>query len=127
MAHELSTRQINALRAVLERRHFSADDVAGIDYQILIRTPGLGSKSLQTILDWLHAQGLELRNAPGSDALQAHSLRRGGRIERAIALLLAHGYRVLPPESASAGANSGLSASLLRATEAPSEDEDLSH
>ncbi|GAB4062732.1 hypothetical protein [Uliginosibacterium sediminicola] len=127
MAHELSTRQINALRAVLERRHFSADDVAGIDYQILIRTPGLGSKSLQTILDWLHAQGLELRNAPGSDTLHTHSLRRGGRIERAIALLLAHGYRVLPPESASAAANPGLSASPLRTTQPQSEDEGLNH
>jgi predicted DNA-binding helix-hairpin-helix protein len=127
VAHELSTRQINALRAVLERRHFSADDVAGIDYQILIRTPGLGSKSLQTILDWLHAQGLELRNAPGSEALHTHSLRRGGRIERAIALLVAHGYRVLPPESASTAANPGLSASPLRAGQAQGEDEGLNH
>jgi hypothetical protein len=95
----LSTRQINALRAILQRKNFSADDVARIDYHVLAHTPGLGSKSLQTISEWLSTQGLSLHNAPRTVANSSGSTRRNERLERAISLLIAHGYRIQPPET----------------------------
>ncbi|MFT3735515.1 MAG: hypothetical protein QM776_10895 [Rhodocyclaceae bacterium] len=95
---QLSTRQINALRMVLERRDFSAREVADIEYAEMLRAPGLGEKGLRAIRDWLASQGLNFRNAPSDDPSPRVTALRRKRLERAIALLEMHGYRVEGPD-----------------------------
>jgi hypothetical protein len=99
----LPTFQRNVLRKYFRRANFTAADVAEIDYQRLVRFPGVGAKGMQNIRAWLHNFGLELRNVPlpvaegsGKDSDAAGKTQR---IERAIALLRKQGFVVRPSRS----------------------------
>lgn len=93
----LTTRQVNVIRLLLERRDFSPEQVAALEYQALLRTPGIGRKSVQIIRCWLQQQGRDLRNSPVSEDDPGRTQRLARRLDRAAALLRRHGYRVLPP------------------------------
>ncbi|MEC5385156.1 hypothetical protein VVD49_05440 [Uliginosibacterium sp. H3] len=92
----LSTRELNALRVALDKRHVSIDDVAGLDYGRLIRVPGLGRKSIANIRAWLAEQGRSLSNDRGEQAGEPEE-EEVRNIQRAITYLHEHGYTVLPP------------------------------
>jgi hypothetical protein len=96
----LSTRELNALRVALDKRHVSVEDVATLDYGRLTRVPGLGRKSIANIRAWLAEQGRCLCNDRGADAADLNDDVR--EIERAIACLHRHGYTVqAPPDDSS--------------------------
>jgi hypothetical protein len=101
----LPTFQRNVLRKYFRRANFTAADVAEIDYQRLVRFPGVGAKGMQNIRSWLHNFGLELRNVPlpVADGFRKDSDAAGKtqRIERAIALLRKQGFVVRPSRSKS--------------------------
>ena len=83
----LKTRQVNALRMLLERREFTAEDVAALDYYLLARMPGIGGKSLDAIREWLTSQGLDLLNSPSDYANSLRFCRLEARLLRARSLL----------------------------------------
>ena len=93
----LTTRELNALRVALDKRHVSVEDVATLDYARLSQVPGLGRKSITNIRAWLAEQGRSLCNDDGSN-INAETRDDESRvIQRAIATLHEHGYTVLPP------------------------------
>jgi hypothetical protein len=92
----LTTRELNALRVALDKRHISVDDVATLDYGRLVRVPGLGRKSIANIRAWLAEQGRSLCNDRG--ALVSDDNDEGRELQRAIACLRRHGYTVSPPK-----------------------------
>jgi len=94
----LNTRQTNALRALLERKDFSAEDVAALDYHVLARMPGIGGKSLSIIREWLASNGLDLLNSPDDYSKSLRFCRLEARLERARKLLEKYGYDVVPPK-----------------------------
>jgi hypothetical protein len=100
---DLPTFQRNVLRKYFRRANFSAEDVAEIDYQRLVRFPGVGAKGIQNIRTWLHTFALDLSNAPapGDDSTRHERDPQGKaqRIERAIALLRKQGFVVRPSRS----------------------------
>ena len=97
MSVQLTTRQINALRLLLEQRQFSADDVALLDYHTLRRTPGIGTKSVNIIREWLGMYGKDLMNCPCSLSQSLRQRRLEGRLTQAILLLQKHGYKIVSP------------------------------
>lgn len=99
MIEGLKTRQINALRLLLERRDFTPEDVAGLDYHLLVRMPGVGGKSLNIIREWLNSHGLDLLNSPDEYQRSLRYCRQEARIARARSFLEKHGYSVIPPSS----------------------------
>jgi hypothetical protein len=100
---DLPTFQRNVLRKYFRRANFSAEDVAEIDYQRLVRFPGVGAKGIQNIRAWLHTFALDLKNvpAPGDESARHERDPHGKeqRIERAIALLRKQGFVVRPSRS----------------------------
>ncbi|MBS1209407.1 MAG: hypothetical protein H6R19_1805 [Proteobacteria bacterium] len=94
MQEGLNTRQINALRLLLERREFTPEDVAALDYHLLARMPGIGGKSLNIIREWLASKGMDLLNSPEDYSKSLRSCRLEARLERARKLLEKHGYDV---------------------------------
>ncbi len=96
----LPTFQRNVLRKYFRRASFTPEDVAEIEYQRLVRFPGVGAKGLQNIRTWLHGYGLDLKNVPAPAAVA--EIRAAGangktqRIARAIALLRKQGFVVKP-------------------------------
>jgi hypothetical protein len=105
----LPTFQRNVLRKYFRRANFTATDVAEVDYQRLVRFPGVGTKGMQNIRSWLHSFGLELRNVPLPASDNATKDRDAAgktqRIERAIALLRRQGFVVRPSRSPSDSTN----------------------
>jgi hypothetical protein len=98
----LPTFQRNVLRKYFRRANFTAADVAEIDYQRLVRFPGIGAKGIQNIRSWLHGFGLELKNVPplvAGGADERATSAKTQRIERAIALLRKQGFVVRPSRS----------------------------
>jgi predicted DNA-binding helix-hairpin-helix protein len=93
----LTTRQINALCLLLERKDFSPEDVARLDYHTLMKTPGIGGKSVYIIRAWLTEYGLDLHNSPAEFAQSLRQLRLRVRLERAEQLLRKYGYAVQAP------------------------------
>jgi len=94
----LTTRELNALRVALDKRHISVDDVATLDYGRLIRVPGLGRKSITNIRAWLAEQGRSLCNDRG-DQIAADQDDEVRNIQRAISYLYERGYTVVPPQA----------------------------
>lgn len=97
MPEGLRTRQVNALRMLLERREFTAEEVSALDYQLLARMPGIGGKSLDIIRDWLMSQGLDFLNSPAEYSRDLRFSRLEARLKRARSLLEKHGYSITPP------------------------------
>ena len=54
---DLPTRQKNALRLLLGKASFTAEEVAAIDYRVIERAPGVGKNSLAIINAWLGTYG----------------------------------------------------------------------
>lgn len=100
MPEGLTTRQINALRLLLEKREFTTQDVAALDYHQLARMPGIGGKSLNLIREWLNSKGLDLLNSPNDYSKSLKFCRLEARLSRAQALLEKHGYAVSSPGDA---------------------------
>lgn len=90
----LSTRQINALRALLDRRDFTPEEVAMLDYYVLARMPGIGGKSLSIIRGWLATRGLDLHNSPDDYRSSLRFCRLQERILKARKFLEKNGYAV---------------------------------
>lgn len=103
-AAALPTLQRNALRKLLDRPHFTPAEVAELGFRRLQLTRGLGSKGLETVLAWLRCHGYELDPLPNRCSDEA---RRNLRIERAIQLLRAQGFTVLPGTAVRDGAGEG--------------------
>jgi hypothetical protein len=102
----LSTRELNALRVALDKRHVSIDDVATLDYAKLIRVPGLGRKSIANIRAWLTEQGRSLCNDRGDEDRTHDADEEVRSIQRAINYLNEHGYTVVPPQVEVVGSRS---------------------
>ena len=92
-AHELPTRQKNALRLLLSKPVISPEEVAKLDYRVLERAPGVGKKSIDIIRAWLNSQGFEITGLPESTVNQ-RVVQRKRKLERAIDYLRWHGYEV---------------------------------
>ncbi|MDB5814181.1 MAG: hypothetical protein JWN23_1298 [Rhodocyclales bacterium] len=95
----LTTRELNALRVALDKRHISVEDVAMLDYASVTRVPGLGRKSIANIRAWLADQGRSLCNDIDANANAAPSDGDMRSVQRAIAYLHERGYTVLPPSA----------------------------
>ena len=95
MADELSTMHRNALGQHFGRRDFTAEEIAGLDYQQVARLPKVGAEGLRAIRLWLRQRGLDLRNVPSGEAVLP--LVDRDAVGRAIQLLERRGYRVIPP------------------------------
>jgi hypothetical protein len=93
----LSTLQRNAIAQFLNRRDFSAKDIAGYDYQVIANLPKIGKKGIVAIRSWLHAHGLDLKNIPAEQS-ETHQRRHQEKLDHAVRLLEKNGYRVLAPE-----------------------------
>lgn len=92
-AVHLPTRQRNALRHLLGQATITAADVARLNYRTLERAPGVGRQSLDIIVAWLRAHGLEPAGQPTPTA-NPRVLQRQRKLERAINLLRDNGYEV---------------------------------
>lgn len=90
--------QRNALCQLFERRDFTPEDVALLDYRCVKRLPKVGKKGIEAIRTWLAQYGYDLANVP--ERHDEHSEQRLRlRLDQAVRLLLKHGYRVEPPAS----------------------------
>lgn len=98
MSFELSRREQNVIRRLLNRAEFRPLDVATLGYAQLSAAPGLGAKGLRNVLDWLKAEGfvLEESAAPARPDSRARIHRR---IENARHLLEQWGWQVRQPEA----------------------------
>lgn len=92
-APTLPTRQKNALRLLLDKPSFTAEEVAAIDYRVLERAPGVGKNSIAIISAWLQSQGYAIRGLP-TVAVNQRAAQRRRKLERAIDYLQWHGYEV---------------------------------
>lgn len=92
----LPTRQKNALRLLLDKPNFSAEEVAAIDYRVLERASGIGKNSLAIIGAWLKSQGYEFRGRPAV-VVNRRTVQRQRKLERAIDYLHGQGYEVRRP------------------------------
>lgn len=89
----LPTRQLNALRLLLEKSVFTPEEVAALDYRHVLKSPGVGQKGAGIIQEWLHAYGLELANQPQASPYEKEKVEPK-RVLQAIRLLEKHGYEV---------------------------------
>ena len=98
----LPTRQMNALRHLLDRAQVTPEEVARLGFGVLERAPGVGRQSIEVIRAWLQKHGLDLQGR----AREAHRLRdvqRQRKLEQAIRLLQKYGYDIRPPKQPSDG------------------------
>ncbi len=99
MTVELSRREINVLRRLLNRAEFRPQDVARLGLDRLESAQGLGVKGLVNVLAWLDAQGYDLR--PQEVIVNRESERQerlNRRLEQAQHLLELWGWQVKRPE-----------------------------
>lgn len=92
----LTTLQVNALAQFLERRDFTASDIACYSYAQIARLPKIGSKGMVKIEAWLASHGLALAQ-PAQDNRRNTSPRERNRLSQAVRLLRKNGYGILPP------------------------------
>ena len=94
--HEgLTTLQINALAQFLERRNFTAEDIARYSYTQIARLPKIGSKGIVKIEAWLASHGLSLTHPVPQEKPPAP--REQHRLSQAVRLLRKNGYDIQPP------------------------------
>lgn len=91
--HDLPTRQKNALRLILSKPEITPQEVAGLNYRVLERAPGVGKQSIAIIRSWLNSYGYDLPELPGS-ATNQNRIQRKRKVERAIEYLRRQGYEV---------------------------------
>lgn len=96
MAVELTRRECNVLRRLLNRAEFRPQDVARLGLGRLDSAEGLGIKGRERILDWLSGHGYNLR--PPETAKQPRQDRITQRLEQAQHLLEHWGWQVKRPE-----------------------------
>ena len=89
----LPTRQRNALRWLLNKRVFTPEEIAALDYRVIERAPRIGKNSLAIIRAWLNHYGYELRSPPPI-AAKSGKAQRQRKLESAIDYLRWHGYEV---------------------------------
>jgi hypothetical protein len=82
---ELSCRERNVLRRLLNRAEFKPQDIAQLGIARLESAEGLGVKGLTNVLDWLATNGYPL--TPTSTRTGEDALRKD-RINRRLAVLL---------------------------------------
>lgn len=100
MPPELSRREQNVIRRLLNRAEFRPLDVATLGYTRLAAAPGLGAKGLRSVLDWLKAEGFVLEESVPPARPDPH-LRMHRRIESARHLLEQWGWQVRQPDTES--------------------------
>jgi hypothetical protein len=93
---ELSRREVNVLRRLLNRPEIRPQDVARLGLARLESAQGLGVKGREHVLDWLGGHGFNLR-PPDSGKLPKHD-RINRRLEQAQHLLEQWGWQVKRPE-----------------------------
>lgn len=93
MPDKLPTRQRNALRILLEKSDFTPEDVAGLSYRRLLKSPGIGRKGMALIRDWLAESLLDLADLP-AERQPAKNQAESKRLQNAIHILESHGYEV---------------------------------
>jgi hypothetical protein len=107
LARPLSTLQRNALCKLLDRPHFTPEDVVRLGYRRLAQAEGIGRKSLAAILAWLRVHGYELEPDTGATPAPPRPFRGSRGLASALKLLRHHGYVVLPPRPDSSAEPSG--------------------
>ena len=99
MTVELSRRETNVLRRLLNRAEFRPKDVARLGLGRLESAQGLGVKGLANVLTWLSVQGYDLRPQVMSEVRNSVRLDRlNRRLEQAQYLLEQLGWQVSRPE-----------------------------
>lgn len=93
MLDNLPTRQRNALRILLEKSDFTPEDVAGLSYRRLLKSPGIGRKGMILIRAWLAESLLDLADLP-SERQTPKNHGDSKRLQNAIHILESHGYEV---------------------------------
>ena len=88
----LPTRQRNTLRLLLDKRIFTPEEIAALDYHVVERAPRIGKNGLAVIRSWLNSYGHELDSPPV--ATRSRKEQCQNKIERAINYLRWHGYEV---------------------------------
>ncbi len=92
----LGTMQRNALSQYFGRKEFTPEEVAELDYCVVLHLPKIGDKGIALIRSWLRQYGLDLGNLPlQGNEYPHHRLRT--RLQQAEVLLRKHGYRIEPP------------------------------
>ena len=98
MSVELSRRETNVLRRLLNRAEFTPQDVARLGLDRLQSAQGLGVKGLANVLSWLAGQGYDLRPQVTGEALESDRRDRlKRRLEQAQYLLEQWGWQVSRP------------------------------
>lgn len=92
--HEmLPTRQLNALRVLLEKSDLTPEEISHLSYRRLLKSPGIGRKGVEIIRAWLAQYHLNLAELPVTDGdVNAGLLPK--RVQQAIQLLEKYGFAV---------------------------------
>lgn len=89
----LPTMQSNALRIILGKRDFNAEEVSRLDYDLLVRSPRIGRKGIVLIRDWLRQFGYDIANYPAPRPDTGH-LRKQKQVAKAVSVLRRNGFDV---------------------------------
>lgn len=89
----LPTMQCNALRIILGKREFEPQEVAQLDYQLLVRSPRIGRKGIVYIRDWLLQFGYDIANYPPPRPNPSR-LRQEKQVSKAVGVLRRNGFVV---------------------------------
>lgn len=89
----LPTMQCNALRIILGKREFDPQEVAQLDYQLLVRSARIGRKGIVYIRDWLRQFGYDIANFPPERSNEP-SLRSRKQLTKAVSVLRRNGFDV---------------------------------
>ena len=96
---ELSCRERNVLRRLINRAEFKPQDIAQLGIARLESAEGLGVKGLTNVLDWLATNGYPLTptsTRASEDALRKDRINR--RLDQAQHLLKQWGWQVNRPD-----------------------------
>lgn len=89
----LPTMQCNALRILLGKREFDPQEVAQLDYQLLVRSSRIGRKGIVYIRDWLQQFGYDIANYPPPRP-NLSRLRQEKQVSKAVGVLRRNGFEV---------------------------------
>lgn len=96
-ADELTTKIRNALCQYFNRRDFTINEIASLEFSEVARLPRIGETGLRQIRCLLRKHGLDLRNPPKQQGKPPKVVRRQ-HINRAIKSLERRGYQIIPPQ-----------------------------